>query len=363
MITTPPLLAPAISVVIPMYNTEKYIGACLESILNQTLQDFEVVVVDNGSTDNSAAVLESYVPKFGGRLKISRIEKNSGGPSPAYNKSVALSRGKYVYVMDSDDLLMNTALETFYNAAENFQADVVYTDKGFRFNMVEDKPFPAPEELQISGWQGQGPFVDKPVIDPENLTERVNLLCSSRTGWTPWEKLVRRDLLIENDITFPIIRSSGDIVWTIELICCAKKFLRIPEPLYVYRSNPTSITRNKRTPQEEIDFWMGINIGGLNFIESWLSRRKFFQENPQYKFSLLEFFNGIHCNNIVKALQNLPPHEAYEILKSVFADEFSDRADLIAYLCTSSNFSRLRLLMANQRIVEFENQLKQIQGS
>lgn len=363
MITTPPLLAPAVSVVMPMYNAEKYIGACLESILNQTLQDFEVVVVDNGSTDNSAAVLESYVPRFGGRLKTSRIEKNSGGPSPAYNKAEALSRGKYVFVMDSDDLLMNNALETFYNAAEKFGADVVYTDRGFRFNMVEDKPFPAQEELQISGWQGQGPFVEKPTLDPENLAERINLFCSSRIGWTPWEKLVRRDLLIENDITFPLIKSSGDIVWTIEILCHSKKFLRIPQPLYVYRSNPASITRKKRTPQEEIKFWMEINLGGLQFMDDWLSRQKFFQENPQYKLNLLEFFNGIHCNNITQALQNLPLYEAYEILKSTFAEKFGGQADLIAYLCTSSNLSRLRLLMASQRIAELENQLKQIQGS
>ena len=68
-----------ISVVIPMYNAEKYIGDCLDSLLAQTFGDFEVIVVDDCSTDSSCAVVQSYAGKFGGRLKLARTEKNSGG--------------------------------------------------------------------------------------------------------------------------------------------------------------------------------------------------------------------------------------------------------------------------------------------
>ena len=73
------MACPAVSVIIPMYNAEKYIGECLESLLLQTFQDFEVIVVDDCSTDNSFSIVESYIPKFDGRLKLTKTEKNSGG--------------------------------------------------------------------------------------------------------------------------------------------------------------------------------------------------------------------------------------------------------------------------------------------
>ena len=75
---TQKFICPAVSVVVPLYNVEKYIGECLDSLLAQTFQDFEVVVVDDCSTDNNVKVVESYAPKFGGRLKLTRMKKNTG---------------------------------------------------------------------------------------------------------------------------------------------------------------------------------------------------------------------------------------------------------------------------------------------
>ena len=362
MITTPPPFAPAISVAIPMYNVEKFIGALLESLLAQTFQDFEVIIVDDCSTDNSCAVVENYIPKFSGRLKFSRMEKNSGGPGAPSNKAVALSRGKYVYVMDNDDLIVKNALEIFYNHAEKFNADVVYTDRGFRFENNADKLFPAQEDLRLSGWQRQGLFVDKPTLDSEDLAERVQKFCKIQLGWCAWQKLVRRDLLIENDITFPNLRSSADIIWTIGIMYHAKNFLRIPNPLYIYRNNTNSITRRKKTISEEIDFWMEINIEGIKFLEDWLGKQKFFKENPKYKFDLLEMFEKIHFNNIINSLRNLPPHEFYKILETRFTEILGESGDLISYLCTSANFSHLKEIILTQRIIELENKLKQLQG-
>lgn len=344
-----------------MYNVEKYIGALLESLLAQTFQDFEVVVVDNGSTDKSPAILESYVEKFGGRLKTSRIEINSGSPSPAYNKAVALSRGKYVYVIDSDDLLVNNALEILYTCAEKFNADVVYTDRGFRFDEDSDKPFPVPENLRLQGWQNQ-PFVDKPTLITENIGERINQFCNYQMGWPAWEKMARRDFLIDNNIVFPIVNSSADILWTIQAICLAKNFLQIPNPLYIHRNNSNSITRKKKTPSEEINFWTEINIYGLKFLTDWFNKQKFFQENPLYKFALLEMFKNIHVGTPANALKNLPPYEGYEILKPKFIEKFSENGDLLAYIFTSANLSHLKEKILTQRIIELENKLKQLQG-
>ena len=91
---------PKISVIIPLYNAEKYIGDCLESLLVQTFQDFEVIVVDDCSTDNSVAIVQSYAEKFGGRLKIARTKKNSGGGGYVpRNLGLNLSRGEYIFFL------------------------------------------------------------------------------------------------------------------------------------------------------------------------------------------------------------------------------------------------------------------------
>ncbi len=360
MSTTPPL-APAISVVIPMYNAEKYIGACLESLLAQTFKDFEVIVVDDCSTDNSATIIESYIPKFGGRLKLLHMDKNTGGPGLPTNRGINFSRGKYIYTMDNDDLLVNTALEELYNFAENYQADVVYMDKGFLFATDAEKPFPAPENLKIAPWQ-QGAIIDRPTFEPDDTAERISKICNGRFGWPAWQKLVRRDLLMENAIDFPNLRSSADCIWTFKIVFYAKKILRIPAPLYVYRSNQNSLTRKKRTPQDEISFWMGITASGIKILGEWIYEQRFFRDNPQIAWALLESFERNQFLAALKVLQQLPPAQSMEFLKSAFTEKFGEYGNLLAYFCTSSNLAHLGWLMANQRVIELENQLKQIQG-
>ena len=103
---------PKVSVIIPMYNAEKYLGVCLESLLIQTCADFEVIVVDDCSTDSSIAIAESYLEKFGDRLKIVELPANTGSGAVPRNVGLEIASGKYVYFVDNDDLLIDTALET-----------------------------------------------------------------------------------------------------------------------------------------------------------------------------------------------------------------------------------------------------------
>ena len=129
---------PEISIVMPMYNMEKYIGECLDSVLSQTFQNYEVIIVDDCSTDKSCEIVESYKPKFGGKLQLIRSEKNSGYPGIPRNKGIDISKGKYICFLDSDDAFINTALEELYNTAEEFQADVIHCERYF---FVQDEDF------------------------------------------------------------------------------------------------------------------------------------------------------------------------------------------------------------------------------
>ena len=101
----PARLTYSISVIIPMYNMEKYIGECLTSLANQTFQDFDVIVVDDCSTDNSRKFVQGFLETFSGRLKLKKMSKNSGYPGLPRNTALDMARGKYIYFLDSDDLL------------------------------------------------------------------------------------------------------------------------------------------------------------------------------------------------------------------------------------------------------------------
>ena len=120
---------PAITIIAPMYNVEKYIGECLDSILTQTFDDYELLVVDDCSTDHSAEIAKSYIDRFNGRMRLIKMNKNTGGAALPRNTGIRLSRGKYLAFIDTDDLFTNNALADMYNAAEQNDADVIHTEK------------------------------------------------------------------------------------------------------------------------------------------------------------------------------------------------------------------------------------------
>ena len=341
-----------------MYNTEKYVGACLTSILNQTFQNFEVIVVDDCSTDNSCAVVESFIPKFGGRLKLYRSEVNHGPAIPS-NKGVSLSRGKYLFIMDSDDLIINNTLKTMYNYAEKYGADVVHMNLGLKFRRNSEKPFPNDSDIDVVGWCG-GPFVNKPTFESGDIAERMIKISRNGIGWTAWEKLVLRDLVIDNEIIFPNIRTSQDIVWVIEVFAFAHKILSIPEPLYIHRVNPTSNTGIKRTTEQRLHFFLDNATEGMKFLLNFFDRQKVFRDNPQCQWELINFWENIHLNTVRNFVEKIPPHEVYEILQSTFNEKFGEYGNTLAYLCHSSNLLRYQLQAMTQRAAQLESELAKI---
>ena len=136
--------------IIPLYNAENYIGECLDSLLLQRFQDFEVIVVDDRSIDNSFAIAESYLSKFNGRLRLTKTEKNSGGGGVPRNKGLLISSGEYIQFLDADDILTKTALEEMYTLAKEYDVDVVYCER-FLFQIRMVQPF-VPNLIQKKDW-------------------------------------------------------------------------------------------------------------------------------------------------------------------------------------------------------------------
>ena len=330
-------IAPEISVIIPLYNAEKFIAECLESLSAQTLKNFELIIVDDCSTDSSPAIVESYIPKFGGRLKLSRTKKNSGSGALSRNKGLKLSRGKYVFNMDNDDLLTPTALEELFALAETYDADVVYCEKYFVAN--DDL-----SEIYLHGEQ-EGIFVDRPTLETDDLTERVNEILAYRFWVTPWSKLVKRDVLLDNEIYFPPCKISDDDIWTYELLFCAGKILRVPNAIYVNRRTKNSVTRDARTPVQEITFWLNPLFTGLKSFDDFMGAIEFFRRNPHYRLAMLDHLaNGRSFAQLSRYCAQMPPIEIYDAIRQSFKNSLGKQDVLVAYLCTLVHEQRKNLV-------------------
>ena len=321
-----------ISVIVPVFNAEKFLDACLESLLIQTLKDFEVLLVDDCSTDNSVAIAEKFLERFDGRLKILRTKKNSGSGAVPRNEGLKFSRGEYIFFMDNDDLLVPAALETLYNLAENFRAEVVYMSRGF----VSDGETFAP-----AAWDKNIFALDKPTFESENISERVENFLQTNYGWAPWEKFLRRDFLVANEINFPHVKISEDVLWTFKVICLAKKFLRVPNRLYIWRTVKNSWSRAERTPEDEIKFWLDPLIKGLDWLDDFLNDFEFFAQNSRSRFEVTNFFVKMQIAGMLDAFEKLEPDELYEIVHRAFDGK---HAALVANLFVFLDFYREKFL-------------------
>ena len=311
---------PAISVIIPVHNAEKYIAECLESLRAQTLKDFEVVVVDDCSTDSSRAIVESYAPKFGGRLKLSATKKNSGSGSVPRNKGLKLSRGEYVFFVDADDLLTPTALEELNTAAKNFSPDVVYLERHFEASSDLSEVYVAGE---TSG---------TPTLETDNLAERVHALVGRKIFLTTCSKFIRRDFLLEREIFFPPFAPAEDDVWTCGLIFFAERLVRVPNPVYIWRQTKESVLHRERTPQETVNFWMTPIVCGIKTLDELMGRIEFFRRNVQYRCAVLEFFVHSKTAQVFGSSLSLTLPEIFSAIEKEFGSSLGEHDVLISWL-------------------------------
>ena len=342
---------PAVSVIIPMFNASKYVGQCLESLLAQTFQDFEVIVVDDCSTDSSCAVVESFASKFDGRLTLLQHEHNTGNGVAGRNTGLKFARGKYVFNMDNDDLLTLTALEELYTLAKNFDADVVCCEKYYRATENLGK-------ILITSYQ-RGNFTDKPILETENLPQRAQKVTREEFLVTPWSKLVRRNLLVDNEIFFPPVKIADDDIWLFALLFTAKKFLRVPNVVYIWRQTNQSLLHREKSPQETINFWLSPLVVGLKTLDEMLGKIEFFRQNPQYRCALLEQLVHSKLERLFEASLELSPTEIYEAIKFEFVEHLGAQDVLVAWILTDLIVQQKIFVADRKRIAELERKLEE----
>ena len=301
-----------VSVIIPLFNAEKYFAVCLESLAIQTMTDFEVIVVDDCSTDSSLAIAESYLERFGGRLKIITLPENTGTGAIPRNVGLEQACGEYVYFVDNDDFVIDNALEILYDFAKEYDADVVYMEKFFLCN---EEPVPSdlnPVELMPTLTE------EEVLIESDDVAERVKKFVEKHFFCSPWSKFLRRQLLIDNNITLPRMKIADDILWTFKIVYFAKKILRIPAQIYVHRSNKMSISRRTRIHEKRLEFYASPMIIAVEMFEEFMSGIELFARNPDLRLQVLMFFLQILFDDIENDLKSLKPAQVYEIFLREF---------------------------------------------
>ena len=336
--------SPLVSVIIPMYNSAKFIPQTLESLLYQTMTDFEVIVIDDCSTDNSVEVVESFDELFGGRLHIIKLPKNAGSPGIPRNVGIQFARGKYISFLDSDDIYTRTALEELTTLAENYQADVVYLNDTYMFlprDLTANDPrifdlaaLTNPANLVFNDWRT--PILPRPkplpapVLESDNLIERVQ-------HWVNWNYRIgvcanfsRREFLIENQITFPDMVVAEDQVFNFTCLCLAKKFVCAPIVYYIIRPRVGSLTRAKKLDENYFRKWFKIINNGFNEFEKAMDRMPALDDKSSLRYSVLNFFFTITFSRYILNVLNenyIPMF--YQSIKKAFQ---GDSALLTTYL-------------------------------
>lgn len=211
---------PKFSIIVPVYNVEKYLSYCLQSIINQTIKDLEIICVNDGSTDNSLSILEQYA-KWDRRIQI--INQVNSGSSVARNKGLESASGEYILFVDSDDLLASNACERLYMEILQTQADVVVFGASI-FPWIQEKD---------NGWLYE--YLKIELKDYKQ--DSINAFFKERAS-KPfiWNKCYRRTLIDNNNIYFDKdLKLGEDSLFLFNLFPLIDRIIYIPDQLYSYR--------------------------------------------------------------------------------------------------------------------------------
>ena len=297
-----------ISVIMPVFNSERYLKESLKSLLDQTFKSFEIICIDDGSTDSSVEILKEYSLK-NGNIKI--LHQQNGNAGNARNNALKFARGQYVHFFDSDDVLSPDAYRILYDKIKGKNVDCCF----FQYYKFNVKKIIKEKNSYKKPWA----FITNYEKDKKNLIKNVVV---------PWNKIIKRQLIEDNNLKYDEIVCANDRSFYFKLILCAKKILIIPDRLIYYRiNNESSLVGEKRfinfdchfksyystmeeyklRPVKEQNLILDVTLSDMFYFHSVAPEK--YKENIENE--IRSFFDGIN----LKQNKKLKYFYAYRIYK------------------------------------------------
>ena len=279
---------PKVSVIVPVYNVEKYISKCLDTLVNQTLDDIEIIIVNDGSKDKSKEIIKKYEMQY--LEKIKYYEKENGGLSDARNYGMKYANGEYIAFLDSDDYVELDMYEKMYEIAKKENSDMV------ECNFIWEYPNKTRDDI--------GEIYN----NKKEMIEKIRVVA--------WNKLIKKEIVEKSKVSFPVGFRYEDVEFTYKLIPYLKKVSFIKKTLvhYIQRENSISNMQNEKTKEifEVLDNVLRFYKEN-NFYEEYKNELEYVYTRYLLCSSLLRMVK-IEDKNIRKKLLN----ETWENLNNKF---------------------------------------------
>lgn len=234
-----------VSVIVPVYNVEKYLKRCLDSLINQTLSDIDIICINDGSKDSSLQILEQYAQKDS---RIVIYNQENSGLSVARNTGLEHASGEYIGFVDSDDWVDLDFYEKLYNSAKNNNADIAVAD------FIREHPNKKPKRLKLKE--------EKIYTTPEDKF----MICKVHREGCVWNKIYRTEFIHSINLKFVPKMYYEDRDFTIRSLYFSKKLVTTPNTYYRYFVNPKSIV-NKRRNYIQDEHYILVRQQVLQFIK------------------------------------------------------------------------------------------------
>ncbi len=286
-----------LSYVIPVYNAEKYLCEAIDSILDQSMDDYEIILVNDGSKDNSASICDAYVKEYPQTVKA--FHKENGGPAKARNIGIDMAKGDYIYFFDSDDVFISDGIRKIYNAAVEKKADIVQ----FSFYKKADGE-DVLEKIELS-------FELDKVYGHRDMEKELCRASKKGTTVFPWRNIYRREFLLNNNIRFPEeLRMVEDTPFNVLAFAKAERVIAVDEPIYCYKLHDNSLQRKKYIEDYDKIICYQWNLKLKYYEENCKAQKEFYSDIGEYTVKVLlpVLLNNVYSNHI---------SERYKVLKRI----------------------------------------------
>ena len=346
--------APKVSVLIPLYNRRHYIEDCINSVLIQTLRDFEIIVCDDCSTDGSADFVEQrFADEISAdKLKLRRNKRNLG-EHLTVEKLIHEAAGKYFMILHSDDLYLPHALEHMYAVAEKFQADVVHA--GTFLQSPEDGSIDTHTQFKLMCWENRV-LENFEVVPPEPET-RFKAWANADIFVDMQYNIHNRAFVFDNDISV-----TGGMLFILHCLMAAKVFVRTPAYFYIRRDAPDSLTNDKTRLEKKLHDLIKNVVGTSRCFDKLFRDIEYFSDNKAIQYSVRAIFYNrydVHWSQQRDTYKDGITPGIHRAVESAFKEIFGGDVGYLTFLfhkvhCLpfEQDFSRINSATATLKVAE-----------